>query len=281
MNQFPPGYPGPPYYNPANFPPEFGGVPHPPVHREPPPPPRPSDGAPLAGVPKYGNDKLTATFFTPMVVGQSGQGNSINQSGLAPETYTLQFSFVGVEPDTAGTPFIPTAQAIINWKIDGQQQRRVISIVSGASISGVCNAVDVKIIDIPQGGDSTIGKKYSVQATMSRGLRANTQEPPTLTDELLQGINTGANATFQIPQDAGVTSVFVLAASGSPADVFADTSLLAVMSDNHQPSNGLYGSFYPFKCCHWVPLAPGSQKVVLFNGSGVTQFCQVIWGIDG
>lgn len=276
MNPFPPGYGPPPF-----LPPDFGGH-HYPHHSQPheiPPAVSPMAGVP--GMPKYGNDKVTATFFTDMVVGQSGKGNSINQSGLIPETYTMQFSFVGVEPDVSGIEFIPTAQAIINWKVDGQQQRRVISIVSGASISGVCNAVDVSIIDIPQGGDSTLGKKYRVQTTMSRGLRANTQEPPTLTSQLLESIATGANATFQIPKDAGVTSVFVLAASGSTADTFSDTSLLAVMSDNHTPSNGLYGSFYPFKCCHWVPLAPGSQKVVLFNGSGVTQFCQVIWGIDG
>jgi hypothetical protein len=276
MNQFPPGYGAPPYIDPS-----FGGHYHPHQHNphEIPPSVSPMDGVP--GMPRMGNTKVTATFLTDMVVGQDQQGASINQNGLIPEAYTLQFSFVGVEKDVNGTPFIPTCRAIVTWKVDGQQQRRVVSIVSGASISGVCNGVDVKLVDVPLGGDSTEGKKYKVQATMSRGLRANTQEPPTLTEELIQSVASGANITFDVPQDAGVTQVYVLLATGSTADTPADTSVLVTMSDNHQPSNGLYGSFYPLKCCHWVPLAPGTQKIILFNGSGFEFFVQAIWGIDG
>jgi hypothetical protein len=233
------------------------------------------------GRPVFNNEKLTAAFFTDMIVGQDGKGNSVNVQGLVPETYTLQFSYIQVEADVNGIEFIPNCKAIINWKIDGQQQRRVISIVSGASISGPCNGVDVSMVDDPTGGDATIGKKYKVQTTLARGLRANTQEPPTLTDSLVQSINSGSSATYQVPKDAGVTSLYVLVCSGNPADVFIDSSVQVVMSDNHLPSPGLLGSYYPLKCCHWVPLAPGTQKIVIFNGSGVEMFTQVIWGIDG
>lgn len=231
------------------------------------------------GMPRLDNRKCTAAFLTPMIVG-GGVGVGMNQSDLIPEAYTLQFSFVGVENDNAGNPFIPTAQAIVTWKIDGQQQRRVISIVSGASISGVCNAIDVRIVDIPNGGDNTAGKKYSVQSTLSRGLRANTQQPPTLTDQLLQGIGTGSSATWNVPQDAGVTSIFVLLAAGTtgaidPGSVIVDTS------DTTTPSPALLGAYYPLMAQKWVPLPPGSQRVVVHNGHTDTVFTQVIWGIDG
>lgn len=231
--------------------------------------------------PAHPNSKVTDSFITDMVVGQAGPGVSMNPSGLIPEAYTLQFSFVDTEKDTSNQDFVPTCRAIITWKVDGQHQRRVISVVSGASISGVCNAVDVSLQDIPNGGDATIGKKYKVQATLSRGLRANTQEPPTLTVDGSQGIANGANATWNVPQDAGVTQLYVLLATGSTADVFLDTTVIVTMADNALPSPNLLGTYYPLKCCHWVPLAPGTQRVVIFNGTGVTLFAQVLWGIDG
>src|ERR1700690_2403999 len=111
----------------------------------------------------------TASFLTNMVVGQNNQGNSLNQT-LTPDSYTLQFSFLSVELDSNGNSFIPTAQAIINWKIDGQQQRRVISIVSGATISAPCSGVDVTIVDVPPPSLPSIGKKYQVQTTLTRGV---------------------------------------------------------------------------------------------------------------
>jgi hypothetical protein len=233
------------------------------------------------GFPQQNNEKLTAAFISDMVVGQSGFVNNMNVNGLVPETYTLQFSYVAVEHDTSDQEFIPVCKAIIDWKIDGQQQRRVISVISGASISAPCNAIGVRLVDEPLGGDATIGKKYKVQATLSRGVRANTQEPPTLVTDLVEGINNASNFKFQVPKDAGVTSLFVYLASGSTADAPAETSVIAVFSDNHLPSPGVHGSFFPFKCCHWVPLPPGAQAVTIFNGSGAEVFARIIWGIDG
>ncbi len=233
------------------------------------------------GVPQFNNEKLTDSFISELTVGQTGFVNSLNPAGLVPETYTLQFSFVTVEAAASGKPFIPTCKAIITWKVDGQHQRRVISIVSGASISAPCNAVDVKLQDEPLGGDNTIGKKYKVQTTLSRGLRANTQEPPTLLTVPSQGIGTGASAVIPVPQDSGVTQMLLLLASGNTADVFSETSVIVSMRDVAVPSPFLLGTYYPLKCCHWMPLTPGTQEVVVTNGTGVTIFATVIWGIDG
>ena len=226
--------------------------------------------------------KLTSSFITPMVVGQSALGNSINQSDLEPGTYTLQLSFVGVEPDSSGNPFIPTAQAIVNWKIEGQQQRRVISIISGASISGVATGVDVQIVDIPLGGSATDGKTYKVQATLSRGVRGNTQQPPTLTGVPIQSAAPSANVTFEVPQDSGVTSVFVMVASGGGGTPPEVTDLIVDATDISLPSPAVLGTWYPLITVGWVPLPPGSQRVVIFNqGPDETAFVQAIWGIDG
>jgi hypothetical protein len=283
MNPFQPGYGAPPYLDPS-----FAGPSHHHPHPQPPPslegrygelPPGMHPGQ--FGYPQRDNRRVTASLFTEMIVGQDGLGASINTNELVPEAYTVQFGFVGVEPDTGGHIFIPTAQAIVNWKVDGQPQRRVMSIVSGASLSGVCNALDIKIKDFPNGGDATIGKRYKVQATLSRGLRANTQQPPTLVDQAPQSIGTGAGVTYAVPQDSGVTSFRILVASGSTGDTYDDKSVIASMSDAALPSPNLLGTYYPLKCCDWTPLPPGSQRVLINNGTGVTIFTQVIWGIDG
>jgi len=227
--------------------------------------------------------KYTSSFITPMIVGQSAQGNSINQSDLDPGTYTLQFSFVAVDPDSGGNEFIPTTQAIINWKIEGQQQRRVISIVSGASISGVATGADVQIVDIPLGGTATVGKAYKVQATLSRGVRGNTQQPPTLTDTPVKSAAAvNGTATFDVPQDSGVTSVFIMCATGGGGTPPTQFQIKAIASDASLPSPATLGTWYPLLTTGWVPLPPGTQRVVVFNGSpDETLFIQAIWGIDG
>jgi hypothetical protein len=228
------------------------------------------------------NEKATSSFITTMVVGQSSLGNSIVQSDLIPEIYTLQLGFIDIKPNAGGSLALPTAQAIVNWKIDGQQQRRVISIVSGATISGVCNGVDLKILDIPVGGDATKGMQYKVQATLSRGPRANIQQPPILYAGELTAIP-GAPAVFAVPQDSGVISIFPQISIGSFAVTPGFFDTVISFSDASLPSPSLLGSYYPFVGPGWTALPPGTQRVTVTTNilAANPTFVGLLWGIEG
>lgn len=241
----------------------------------------PFDSRRFGAPPARMNARVTAAMLTPMVIGQDQLGNSINQDEFIPETYTIQFGFVQIDPDIDGVVNLPSCRAIITWKVDGQHQRRVISIVPGSAISGVCNGVDVKIQDVPIEGSRTLGLNYKVQTTMSRGVRGTTQQPPTLTDTPTKTIATLTGETFKVPDDAGVISCYIMIAIGSFAAASAPdvTDFQVTFSD---PAGALLGATYPLAAGGgWIPLPPGTQEVNVFNGTAENAFAQIVWGVEG
>lgn len=217
---------------------------------------------------------ITASQNTPMVSSSTGnpprsEQNSIIQPNLEPGVYTLEFGFNGME---AG--FNPSANAIINWNTRGQQQRRVISIVSGASISGPCDGVSVKVQDTGDiFGISVNGKSYNIQATLTPGVRPNTQQPPVLVTTpiftLAHGAGTGLIA---VPEDSGVISVYVLAPTAAPGDILVEM----------ESGGTTLAQFHSFVNDDWVPLVPGTSNLIITNNTaGTTIPVSLIWGIDG
>ncbi len=220
--------------------------------------------------------KHTASMLSTMRAGNPGFQNNIDVTDLEPDTYTIQFSIINIQPSPNIEAIIPPiVQAIITWKIEGQQQRRVISVVSGASISGVCQAVDVKLLDINNQEDP--GYEYQVQVTLSKGIRANTQQPPQLSRGRFVLIEFGSEFRFAVPQDSGVISFFIYADAGTtvqPGEVViamtdAVNNTVAVLSP---APNGT----------QWIPLVPGTTDVAIQNQSAASGlFANLIWGIDG
>jgi hypothetical protein len=209
------------------------------------------------------------SFFS--TAGVTNQTSGMETNELEPGEYTLQF---GVQPPADGHGF--ATYAVINWKIAGQQQQRIMSIYQGASISGVAEGVSVQLFD--QSGDASVSRQapYNIIITLSRGTRANTQQPPVLvtTSNLIipHGLGT-KNET--VPNNAGVISVSVSAANNG---VLANTDL-AVFEIN---SAGTLGAFYPNIAIGWNPLVPGSTILTLTNNSTTTDaVLSLIWGIEG
>lgn len=227
--------------------------------------------------------RLTASMFTLMTAGIPGFQNSIDQSDLEPGTYTLQFGVVNTTPAigfSGNQIFSPIVQAIITWKIDGQQQRRVISVVSGTSISGVADGVDVKLIDLTTSPAApTHPYNYNVQVTLSQGARSNVQQPPVL--YALEGQQQLANSSlviFSVPQDAGVISVFpyIDYNGNDPTKIFMQYTDLVFFANYADVDNIPPG--------HWYPLIPGTGRVEFLSNlaaGGNSTSISVIWGVDG
>lgn len=88
---------------------------------------------------------ITDLFTTGNALGSfAGQRlPNIQVNDLEPGEYTIQFQVV--EPTIDGLD--SSTYAIIRWKVGGQQIQRIVSVYSGAVISGVAEAVDVQLLD--------------------------------------------------------------------------------------------------------------------------------------
>lgn len=89
--------------------------------------------------------QITDLFTTTNGLGSfAGQRlSNIQVNDLEPGEYTIQFQVVEPTIDGLGS----AAYAIIRWKVGGQQIQRIVSVYSGAVISGVATAVDVQLLD--------------------------------------------------------------------------------------------------------------------------------------
>ena len=92
--------------------------------------------------------RLTRSYATPLNVSATDTGNSpilpsLQESDLYPGPYSVSFS---TSPSVAGEAV--STWAYINWKVEGQQRQRIISVANGAIISGVCDGIGVQVQDV-------------------------------------------------------------------------------------------------------------------------------------
>lgn len=221
----------------------------------------------------------TRAMTADLITGNSNPVASLQANDLDPGQYTVQFEIT--QPPDATAPFgiIFYVQALIKWKVYGQQLQRVITVVNGASITGVAEAVDVQLVDVTK--DFTfvgLNNPYKVGATLSRGTRANVQQPAVLQEQKGVLLAHGVSVIFDMPSDAGVISryITVVGVSGAinPTDVVAQDILPAPSSDASQN--------YPLIQTGWVPMSSGAQGVQIVNNSSTESvLVNVFWGIDG
>lgn len=203
---------------------------------------------------------------------------SLQVNELSPDIYTIQFE--GMPPDTDGF----SAYAIINWKIGGQQITRKVSVFSGAAISGVCEAVDVKLVDVSNIAFNALGADpYKIAANLSRGQRAATMQPAVLYTQpsiIVTAALNGAPANFVVPQGAGVISVMVNNALGTGAPLAPPaTDVVAAALDSF--GNNLQVWYPNLQNPGWVPV-PGTTKTIsVLNRGPSDSLVNVVWGVEG
>jgi hypothetical protein len=270
-----------------------------------------SDYAPMAEGPDgwSSNGILIALNYTKTVNLQA----QFDKGG--PGDYTAEFS-ISPPPFTRGAGNPVQAEALITWAIEGNFVTRRISISNGATISGVAQAVRIQIMDVSNPAVATAGQQYGVSVQVTKGIRATTMQPPTLTphpsvDDEVQTpiVQPFAQATYSvsaqggggagngngfiellIPQDAGVISVFITVAADNvfggtyqaqgTAPVIPDDNVVALIRANGADQ----ASFDPRAFNGWIPLIPGAATIDLINGmaAGQPSVTFSIWfGIDG
>lgn len=224
----------------------------------------------------------TEVFRTTEVGNQLGipPGNplpSINQDNLEPGEYTIQFE---AQPPSDGAGF--SAYAIVTWKILGQQLTRKVGVFSGTAISGVAEAVDVKIVDVSGEGTllpvSPVPVPYKIACTLSRGTRATTMQPPTLVSQPVGVVipTPGGSTEWIIPKNAGIMSAMLFVRSTVAFAPFAfsafvrTASFQTVTSYNVSPDNPV-----------WIPIAPSAEAIIILNDSAGDATANIVWGVEG
>jgi hypothetical protein len=202
------------------------------------------------------------------------------QTDLEPGEYTIQFSVI---PPSDNRGF--AAYAIVNWKVGGHQLRRVVSVASGAVISGVADAVDVQIVDVSDGpvyaalpsGNPDPKQLYQVASTLSRGSRPSLNQPGVLltSRSALQVAPVGGLQIWSVPQDCGVISAYISGPVPTLPDVAAD--IIVQFND----AAGVTLGFATIGPSSWTPVPSGTVQVLITNNGVNTYPVNVIWGIDG
>jgi len=199
--------------------------------------------------------------------------NSLQAYDMVPREYSIAFSVLPPPPPNQAV----ATKATINWKVDGQQRSRIITVTNGAIISGVCEAVDVTLQDYSGtlGINQPAGRAYKVAASLSPGLRATIQQPPFLVPLPAQLIGAGGHADFPVDQNAGVLSVYVMAIGGTADPAQGITAL------QFSPGFVSQAQFFPLEPGEWAPLFPGTETIRVQNNNADTINATVFLGIEG
>ena len=215
--------------------------------------------------------KLTRSQITTLTTGLNGIGSfvgqrlqSLQQANLEPGEYTIQFQIVEPPIDGAGS----ATYAYVSWKVDGQQIQRIISVFSGASISGVAESAHVQLLDQSGRGafvqGSGFGLPSSVNFTVTNGSDVVTasipmtfsadevlffQNQPTVPYPLLNGVSNSLSFRLATPftgpngvtRAIGITSykIGVSLSKGTRPTTMQPATLLTVRPQFLAPNNSV------------------------------------------
>jgi hypothetical protein len=208
-------------------------------------------------------------FTQPEVTFQSKF--ELNAGGPGAQYYTIEFN---ITPPTSGYVF---CLAEIIWSAQGNEVRRLISLVNGAVISGTAQFAKVRIFDntfIPAAPFLT-PEVYQVSAQITPGCRPAQQQPPRLRGGLID-VAPGGSVDIPIPVDAGVISVniqhrFIPIAGGTAVVSFLAAGGTVVFSTFNIEQAGP---------ADWIPVPPGATIMRILNGPSSLEGSET-WGIEG
>jgi hypothetical protein len=165
------------------------------------------------------------------------------------------------------------AQATIEFTIDGTSIVRTIDVAAGASISGVAQAVRVRVLDMTSTSlVVSTPTSYGVTISVAVMPRPTTAVPPVLTGLTNKQLSQNGTVTVQVPAGADSFVVYGQTASGQPTgiEVAQQTAQGTATIQQSVPTLGQF-----------VPLLMGCGRLLITNLSATTATVSVIWGIDG
>jgi len=241
-------------------------------------------------------------FIVPARAGGAPQlpsrGGISLQAAFSRERYlTAQFTVRAVDPAGLTGVVVPRARAIINWNVRGNHVRRVIDVVTGASISGAAQGFNIDVRDNSRiNGAGAHGEvQYFCSAQVSPGVRptfAGSQPPVLIPDPPFDGFFDvppgGAATVIPIQQDSGINSYYVFM-SLFAFPLPADPTLSPLPQVQIIQFVGAAQAFQNYDGANkWVPLYPGATELRITNFSpAIAPFaapsvrCSILFGVEG
>ena len=217
------------------------------------------------------------------VAGAGGLGKVVcTLNALFPEdeVYTVQFNLDS--PLTQPGPGFTwiKLEASIRWSSTGGSTiNRIVSVMDGMSISAPAKGVAVEVRDmsiVRVAPGELRGSLVTIQVT--RGVRGANKQAPIYEPDGLQTIVPAGSFTFNVPNDAGIISVFSsyiddLGGAPAPGDYWGNLT---------DPSGVILKRWDLVTQPDWIPMSPGAgQLVYLNNAVGKNLVVTPTWGIDG
>jgi hypothetical protein len=206
----------------------------------------------------------------------------IMQVNLVPGEYTVQISTSPIFQVTQKT------YAEILWMAYGGLNRRLISVVNGTSISGVCNGVNVRVFDQSAIGGGFGNEVYDVNITVAKGTRASTSQQPILegfggTSSPSVTVPPAASADENVPDNCGATAAFIAVSEVDAADAPISSDEISVTMMSNLNGTGVILKQLDFIGCNqWVPLAQGCKSITVTNHRAAGNIRKAVtFGIDG
>lgn len=184
--------------------------------------------------------------------------------------FTVQF---GVQGAPASQRY--NCQAIVSWQLNGNMVQRRVSVVSGMSITGRGQGVQVQLVDVTNA--TAPGIDYVVTTLLSRGLRAFGCGMCPFLFETFQTVTAGSSIIVNVPTDSGIYGAQVLAVSSTDPMV---APLVRVVAQNNagDPLQAWDPSIVP----GFVQLPPFREQIEIENTSATDDvFVTVLWGVEG
>lgn len=209
--------------------------------------------------------------------------------GAFGQSYTAQF---GLSKPTQQTYIRPWAD--ITWKVAGNEVRRRVSVTDGLSVSGVAEAVSIRMYDTLRAsgdGNVTMGTAYVASINLAPGNRpAQNQPPQWIPIDYTTGAGTlpspgrivvagGESFSIIIPENIGAISVMATASVSSHSIVPADN----VRMEQIGPASLVLRRTSVNEFATFTPLAPGAIALLLSNSIDPASDVgwSVAFGIDG
>jgi predicted small lipoprotein YifL len=200
--------------------------------------------------------------------------------------YTIQLGLL--QSYIHGPTQTTRARAEIVWSLRGNNVRRLVDCVSGLSISGLAESVNVKIYD-DSNFNGNLDAAYNVSLQVGKGVRPAVERPPTLVASEGSVNDSGYYITQSAdPQeivvaqpDAGIISVMVTV-SPDVGGAIAEYGVIVEQRNGSGVGSTLLKRYDP-RQADFVPIAPGTNAIWLIQNPLLlqTNFWTVTYGIDG
>ena len=211
-----------------------------------------------------------------------------------PGNYTIQFS---IQTKINPAPFGQKNQALaeIEWTVEGGTIKRVISIGNGTSITGVAQAVKVRVIDDTRTGTAFAAgfdPEYLISMQVVKGTRPAVNRPPSRIpaniaagggyQALTNGytiLPSGGGVLIPVPEE-GAISVSVQVQDASVGGTLVPEDSIAVLQRQHSGASTILSVCDP-RDFDWIPLSPACGYILVANYNAFDVAVSVAFGIDG